>query len=113
VLISHCVALTNRIKMENMCGVFSTNLNFEEIACLAGDHAHQVCHEEIGECPSIDICATNVLPTFNIPAHVEYVLFELLKNGMRATVEHSRKTGSSMSAILIKCSSDEKVCILI
>jgi hypothetical protein len=38
ILISHCVALTKHIHMENMVGVFSTNVDLEEVINLAVEH---------------------------------------------------------------------------
>lgn len=49
----------------------------------------------------------SLLPTFNIPSHIEYILFELLKNAMRAVVE--RHTGSTLPPIEIHYHSNEKV----
>jgi 26S proteasome regulatory subunit T1 len=64
----------------------------------------------MGECPELIIETTPTTNLFNIPAHVEYVVFELLKNSMRATVEHSRKTKlSNLPPIIIKTYSSEDV----
>lgn len=113
VLISHCVALSRPLPIDNMVGVFCKNTNFDDIACLAGDHAHQVCMDDLGECPPIDILVRDIQPTFTIPAHVEYVLFELLKNAMRATVEHQRKRQSPIELHPVHISWESNLNVLI
>jgi 26S proteasome regulatory subunit T1 len=64
----------------------------------------------MGECPELIIDTAPTTNLFNIPAHIEYVVFELLKNSMRATVENSRKTKlSNLAPIIIKTYSSDDV----
>lgn len=123
VLISHCVALSKQMPLENMVGVFCTNVNLDEIISLAGDHgmknhpfiynlAYNVCYDSLGDAPDLIIETTQIRDLFNIPAHIEYVVFELLKNSMRATVEYSRKNNlPSLYPVIIKTYTTEMVLV--
>ncbi|KAI8916397.1 histidine kinase-like ATPase [Gorgonomyces haynaldii] len=91
-LYSHCHTLQEPLKLQHQIGIFSTHVDIDQIVQMAIEHAAHICIDEFGEVPPIVVEAQPVLPTFNIPSHIEYALFELLKNAMRATIERSKQT---------------------
>src|SRR5690606_8601496 len=62
-----------------------------EIAKDAGEHARSLCFEKYLTAPKINVCSPlhqkDCTITY-IPSHVYHILFELLKNSLRAVVEH-------------------------
>lgn len=78
--------------------MFCSDIDLEQIAQLAIDHAHAVCLDTNGECPGVDFEENKkgTLKLFNVPAHVEYVFFEILKNAMGATIMNQGSSNIKM-----------------
>ncbi len=78
--------------MVDNVGVFSTNCQILDIVDEAVARAQDQSELELGKFPSVDIeYSQDLVPLFNIPMHIEYVLFELLKNSFRAVVEYDSR----------------------
>ena len=54
----------------------------------ASDHARFMCERQFGDAPYVDIKGRTDLTFSYVPSHLYYMLFEVLKNSMRASVEH-------------------------
>jgi pyruvate dehydrogenase kinase 2/3/4 len=65
-------------------------LNVEEIVHTACDRATKLCIQYMGEAPRIEFhAAANMsAPFMYVQSHLHHMVFELVKNAMRATVEH-------------------------
>ncbi|KAL8438808.1 hypothetical protein Efla_003845 [Eimeria flavescens] len=55
--------------------------------CLHAD-AEKLCHSHYGTCPQIEIWNYNEAHFATVPQYLYYILSELLKNALRATMEH-------------------------
>uniref|UniRef100_H3GK05 Protein-serine/threonine kinase n=1 Tax=Phytophthora ramorum TaxID=164328 RepID=H3GK05_PHYRM len=67
-------------------------VNAEQIVREACERARRLCLQYCGEAPPVQIRATpnaNV-PFMNVESHLHHMIFEVVKNSMRATVEHHR-----------------------
>ena len=68
-------------------GMICENTSPSDITSHAVEHASFMCDREFGFCPDVNIRGRTDM-TFNyVPSHLYYILFELLKNSMRATCE--------------------------
>ncbi|CDK28279.1 unnamed protein product [Kuraishia capsulata CBS 1993] len=78
---------------DDYVGVICLNTNVAEIAQDAIESARFTCEEHYGlmEAPQVQLyCPTN-LNFMYVPGHLVHMLFETLKNSLRATVEHHLK----------------------
>ena len=66
-------------------GLISVNTSPFKVATQAIDHATYMCTREFGDAPSVSIRGRKDLTFAYVPSHLYYMLFELLKNSMRAT----------------------------
>lgn len=74
----------------NYVGVICTDCNVKEIAEDAAETAKYICEEHYGlfEAPEIQLIAPQELISFMyVPGHLIHILFEVLKNSLRATIE--------------------------
>lgn len=74
----------------NYVGVICTDCNVGEIAEDAIETAKYICEEYYGlfECPEIQLILTkNEIEFMYVPGHLIHMLFETLKNSLRATIE--------------------------
>jgi [3-methyl-2-oxobutanoate dehydrogenase (acetyl-transferring)] kinase len=74
-------------KRQNFVGIINTNLCLKEAVRFAFMRAQQVCIETYGISPKMSLRGDEGAIISYIPTHLDYMLFELLKNAMRATVE--------------------------
>ena len=64
--------------------------------------ATMLCEREFGEAPSVEVIGRLDLTFCYIPTHLHYILLELLKNAMRATMEfHSDKVDKPSITVVI------------
>jgi len=88
-LISQHIALHN--PREGFSGVVALRMDPVETAELAIDSAKRLCERSLGLAPDVNIIVEPSLTGDNsiayIPSHLHHMLFELLKNSMRAVVE--------------------------
>ncbi|KAL3141620.1 hypothetical protein ABBQ32_004858 [Trebouxia sp. C0010 RCD-2024] len=90
-------------------GVICTHLNLCDAVDFAVQRATQVARETYGCAPEVT-CTGDLQSTIPyIPTHLDYMLYELLKNAMRAVVE-SRDGQARLPAIHIRiCEADTDV----
>eukprot|EP00939_MAST-03C_sp_MAST-3C-sp1_P003501 g3501.t1 len=62
-----------------------------DVIKAASDDAVAVCERCLGDSPSVHIVGDTDLSFTYVPHHLHYVMFELLKNALRATVENHRR----------------------
>ncbi|KAG7692901.1 hypothetical protein KL930_004248 [Ogataea haglerorum] len=93
-LIGQTIALyeqsTMNITNDNYVGIICLDTNVMEIAQDAIDAARFACeeHYNIMEAPKVQLWAPEDLNFMYVPGHLVHMLFETLKNSLRATVEH-------------------------
>ncbi|KAI9337156.1 mitochondrial branched-chain alpha-ketoacid dehydrogenase kinase-domain-containing protein [Zopfochytrium polystomum] len=107
-LIGHHVALSQPSKSTgaNNIGVVDTETNPVEVAEEAAEDASIVCEAAYGASPPIHISlgpSLKKVPTFVfVPSHLHHIMFEILKNAMRASVEKAelstRRDGRGLDA---------------
>lgn len=74
---------------ENYVGVICTNTNVGAVAHEAIENARFVCEEHYGlfRAPPVQLVCPKNLTFMYVPSHLNHMLFELLKNSLRAVVE--------------------------
>ena len=77
-----------------MIGLISQNSSPYSIAKQAIGDATYMCERVHGEAPDVTIHGRTDLTFPYVSSHIHYVLLELLKNSMRATVETHSKASS-------------------
>jgi pyruvate dehydrogenase kinase 2/3/4 len=70
-----------------MVGLISTRASPVEIAREVISDASYICTRTHGDAPEVTIHGRAELHFPYVPSHMSYVLLELLKNSMRATIE--------------------------
>ena len=90
-LIGQHIALTDqRQSMEpNYVGIICTKTNVRELAQEAIDNARFVCEDHYGlfDAPKVRLICKPDLHFMYVPGHLSHMLFETLKNSLRAVVE--------------------------
>lgn len=78
---------------DDYVGIICLNTNISDIANDAIDSARFVCEEHYGlfEAPKVQLYCPEDLNYMYVPGHLLHMLFETLKNSLRATVEHHLK----------------------
>lgn len=72
---------------DDMIGLVDLKTSVHDIAMRAVGNAEYICRRAHGDSPPVEIIGRSDLVFPYIPSHIEYILVELLKNSMRATVE--------------------------
>lgn len=86
-LIAQYLTLRKVIPDDNMIGIISPKASPYDIALQAINDASYMCRRQHGDAPDVTIHGRTDLYFPYVPSHISYVLLELLKNSMRATVE--------------------------
>jgi pyruvate dehydrogenase kinase 2/3/4 len=90
-LIGQHIALTEQthVRHPNYVGIICTKTNVREVALEAIDNARFVCEDYYGlfEAPKIQLICKDDLNFMYVPGHLSHMLFETLKNSLRAVVE--------------------------
>ena len=88
-LIGQHIALMERQKRNNYVGIICTNTNIMDIAQDAIDNSRFICEDHYGlfTVPEIKLHCDKDLHCMYLPSHLHHMLFELLKNSLRAVVE--------------------------
>jgi pyruvate dehydrogenase kinase 2/3/4 len=63
------------------------------VISAAAEEAQEICDRSMGEVPEVVINGDLDLQFTYVPTHMYYIVFELLKNSLRATVEHCTSQG--------------------
>ncbi|KAM0748315.1 pyruvate dehydrogenase kinase [Meredithblackwellia eburnea MCA 4105] len=89
VLIGQHIALNRLEPHEDYVGIICTRTNVYQIAREAIENASWVCEEHYGtfKPPAIQLICPRDLHFMYIPSHLNHMLFEVLKNSLRAVVE--------------------------
>lgn len=89
VLIGQHIALNQLDPDPNYVGVICTNTNVRDVCQEAIDNALFICEEHYGlfKGPPVQLTCPEELQFMYIPSHLNHMLFEVLKNSLRATVE--------------------------
>ncbi|KAF2678664.1 alpha-ketoacid dehydrogenase kinase [Lentithecium fluviatile CBS 122367] len=90
-LIGQHIALTDQRKHSdpNYVGIICTKTNVRELAQEAIENARFVCEDHYGlfEAPKVQLVCNNDISFMYVPGHLSHMLFETLKNSLRAVVE--------------------------
>ncbi|KAK2756769.1 hypothetical protein FQN54_005215 [Arachnomyces sp. PD_36] len=90
-LIGQHVALTDQThaRHPNYVGIICTKTNVRELAEEAIENARFVCEDHYGlfEAPKVQLVCKEDLNFMYVPGHLSHMLFETLKNSLRAVVE--------------------------
>jgi pyruvate dehydrogenase kinase 2/3/4 len=90
-LIGQHVALTEQThaRHPNYVGIICTKTNVQEVALEAIENARFVCEDHYGlfEAPKVQLICKPDLNFMYVPGHLSHMLFETLKNSLRAVVE--------------------------
>ncbi|GAA5930484.1 hypothetical protein JCM21900_006736 [Sporobolomyces salmonicolor] len=89
VLIGQHIALNRLEPHEDYVGIICTRTNVHQIAREAIENATYVCEEHYGlfKGPPVQLICPKDLNFMYVPSHLNHVLFEVLKNSLRAVVE--------------------------
>ncbi|MCJ1304526.1 hypothetical protein MMC08_007339 [Hypocenomyce scalaris] len=90
-LIGQHIALTDQRHHSepNYVGIICTNTNVRELAQEAIENARFVCEDHYGlfDAPKVQLVCKPDLHFMYVPGHLSHMLFETLKNSLRAVVE--------------------------
>ena len=90
-LIGQHVALTDQTHKghPNYVGIICTKTNVRELAEEAIENARFVCEDHYGlfDAPKVQLICRDDLDFMYVPGHLSHMLFETLKNSLRAVVE--------------------------
>ncbi|ORZ16648.1 hypothetical protein BCR41DRAFT_370442 [Lobosporangium transversale] len=79
----------------DVVGVVHTELRPADLIKTCASFVQDLCDVNYGSSPEVVINGQTDATFTYVPVHLEYILCELLKNAVRATVEHSQKIGRS------------------
>jgi pyruvate dehydrogenase kinase 2/3/4 len=101
----HIAALHNK---DGYSGIIQSNCNPAEVAQLAAEESISLCEREMGVSPEINILCPNSIRFTYVPSHLHYILSEIFKNALRATIIHNgtNETVPAVEVILVKGASD-------
>mmetsp|Transcript_15403 Transcript_15403/g.13938 ORF Transcript_15403/g.13938 Transcript_15403/m.13938 type:complete len:409 (-) Transcript_15403:998-2224(-) len=86
-LIGHYLALRNGPRDNDMIGLISLEACPYDIISQAINAANYMCTRQHGDAPEVTIYGNPEFKFAYFPSHFRYIILELLKNSMRATVE--------------------------
>ena len=86
-LIGQYLALRKPSEDEDMVGLISKRASPYNIALNVISDAAYMCSRQHGDAPEVQILGRTDLTFPYLPSHISYIMLELLKNSMRATVE--------------------------
>jgi len=78
---------------ENYIGLVNLATSPRDVALQAIDDATYMCTRQHGDAPNVTVHGRVDLTFPYVPSHLHYILLELLKNSMRATVEYHSVDG--------------------
>lgn len=80
---------------DDIVGVVHTELRPADLIRTCASFVQELCDVNYGSSPEVVINGQTDITFTYVPVHLEYILCELLKNSVRATVEHSQRMGRS------------------
>jgi len=87
ILIGHYLEL-QREQEADYVGLVCRKTSAAKVAKAAAEDARYMCDRHFGDAPKVEFLGRTDLTFPYVPSHLYYILFELLKNSMRAVVEH-------------------------
>eukprot|EP00842_Homolaphlyctis_polyrhiza_P004224 jgi/Hompol1/4802/HPOL_001273-RA len=88
VIAEHYLALQE--ERDGWIGVVNTQASPKSIISATSSYVQQLCEYNYGAAPDVEFSGAQDTKFAYIPVHVEYIVMEVLKNAMRATVEYSK-----------------------
>lgn len=107
VLAEHHINLNN--SRPGYIGIICTDLSLADSIDFAAGRSKQVCIETYGSAPEILISGDVHLRVPYIPAHLDYMLYELLKNASRAVVERHLRQRKEKSIYIYNSASSSSI----
>eukprot|EP00924_Labyrinthula_sp_SR-Ha-C_P008874 augustus_masked-scaffold_2-processed-gene-5.53-mRNA-1 protein AED:0.00 eAED:0.00 QI:0/-1/0/1/-1/1/1/0/389 len=105
VLIGHYLELVKQMEDPNpnpdYVGIICNKTSAADVALQAAQDAKYMCERQYGEAPDVEMLGRVDLTFSYIPSHLYYILFELLKNSMRAVTEFHSQRGGELPRIRI------------
>mmetsp|Transcript_1155 Transcript_1155/g.1361 ORF Transcript_1155/g.1361 Transcript_1155/m.1361 type:complete len:397 (-) Transcript_1155:1109-2299(-) len=94
-LLGHYLELSEQIEnpKKNYVGIICRKTSPYDVCLTATRDAQYMCERQYGESPEVEVLGRIDLTMAYVPSHLYYILFELLKNSMRAVVEHHSNSG--------------------
>ena len=88
-LIGQHVTMISKPARDNYVGIICTKTSINEIAVEAIDNARWMAEEYYGlfKAPMVNIITPKPVELTYVPSHLHHMLFELIKNCLRATIE--------------------------
>ncbi|GMH33368.1 hypothetical protein BSKO_01202 [Bryopsis sp. KO-2023] len=86
-------------KRSGYIGCVKTHISVHSAVDHAANRARMVCIETFGDAPGLQLLGDLHVAMPYIPVHLDYVLFELMKNSMRAVVEVHQRSASSKTVL--------------
>ncbi|KAG0324504.1 hypothetical protein BG004_003457 [Podila humilis] len=88
-------SVTTAAMRDVVVGVVHRELKPAELIRTCARFVQELCDVNYGSSPQVVVNGQTDTTFTYVPVHLEYILCELLKNAVRATVEHSAKMGRS------------------
>eukprot|EP00298_Acanthocystis_sp_HF-20_P028956 c7819_g2_i1.p1 GENE.c7819_g2_i1~~c7819_g2_i1.p1 ORF type:complete len:401 (+),score=118.45 c7819_g2_i1:45-1247(+) len=98
---------------EGFVGVIEKNLNVIEACKLAYNSAAELCRKDYGHVPELKFLGKLDATITYVPNHFYYVLLELFKNSLRATIERHQKHGNIPYVEVVIAEGKADVCVKI
>mmetsp|Transcript_10005 Transcript_10005/g.19631 ORF Transcript_10005/g.19631 Transcript_10005/m.19631 type:complete len:449 (+) Transcript_10005:348-1694(+) len=105
ILIGHFLELYEE-QPPDFVGLVCLKTSAAQVARAAAEDARYMCERQYADAPEVEFLGRVDLTFPYIPSHLYYVLFELLKNSMRAVAE--RHAGEDMPPIRVVIADGEK-----
>ncbi len=115
-LIGQHIAMNVEPARDNYVGIICTDTNVREIARDAIDNASFICEQyyDLDESPKVELVCSNDIKFMYVPGHLLHMIFEVLKNSLRAVVEkYGARADSYPSVKVIIAEGQEDITIKI
>jgi pyruvate dehydrogenase kinase 2/3/4 len=99
VLLGHHAA--SHYQRDGWVGIICGQTSPYDVALEAAEMAAGICRQVYGEPPSIEILGKTNLKFRYIPSHLRHIMFELLKNSFRASIECHREEGEKLPPVQV------------
>ena len=100
-------------KDDDMIGLISQKVNIKNVSQQAVEDARYMCIRKFGEAPEVTIHGRTDLTFAYVPSHIQYILLELLKNSLRATVETHQDSGKLPAVRIIVADGEDNEDVII
>lgn len=79
-----------KLRQPGFSGVIAENCRPVDVIVSAAEEARRICDRCMGDAPEVIVQGDMDLTFTYVPHHLHYIMMELLKNSLRATVEHHK-----------------------